>query len=67
MMAALTFRMPGDLAMYRDATNRQTSMAGVTGPSFRCAKCRQIRSTAGRREAIKGYRRAGYHCRECAQ
>lgn len=66
-MAALSFRSPTDTEQYRDSTATHRAMAGVTGPSFRCVKCKQVRSTKGRRAVIKGYSRAGYRCRECAR
>lgn len=65
-MSALTFRKAGDMAQYRDATFRQASMPGVTTPSFRCAGCGEIKTTAGRKAVVPGYSKAGWHCRDCA-
>lgn len=65
-MSALTFRRTGDLELYRSATTRQASTPGVTAPSFRCKSCNQVKRTAGRKQRVKGYSKAGYVCRDCA-
>ena len=54
------------IEQYRDATQRLAGLAGVTLPSFRCQKCRQSRVVNGRRQAVRGTSRYGYHCAECA-
>lgn len=54
------------IEQYRDATQRLARLAGVTLPSFRCQKCRQRRVVNGRRQAVRGTSRYGYHCAECA-
>lgn len=51
---------------YRDATQRQARLAGVTLPSFRCRKCMKSRIVSGRRQAVRGTSRYGYHCADCA-
>lgn len=51
---------------YRDATRRLAKLAGVTLPSFRCQKCRRRRVVNGRRQAVRGTSRYGYHCADCA-
>ena len=54
------------IEQYRDATQRLAGLAGVTLPSFRCQKCRKSRVVNGRRQAVRGTSRYGYHCAECA-
>lgn len=51
---------------YRDATRRLSKLAGVTLPSFKCQKCRRRRVVNGRRQAVRGTSRYGYHCADCA-
>lgn len=51
---------------YRAATQRLAGLPGVTLPSFRCQKCRQSRVVNGRRQAVRGTSRYGYHCADCA-
>ncbi|HAF56553.1 MAG TPA: hypothetical protein DCL01_15395 [Thauera sp.] len=51
---------------YRDATQRQARLAGVTLPSFRCRKCMKSRAVSGRRQAVRGTSLYGYHCAACA-
>jgi hypothetical protein len=54
------------IEQYRDATQRLARLAGVTLPSFRCQKCRKSRVVNGRRQAVRGTSRYGYHCADCA-
>ena len=54
------------IEQYRAATQRLAGLAGVTLPSFRCQKCRQSRVVSGRRQAVRGTSRYGYHCADCA-
>jgi hypothetical protein len=54
------------IEQYRAATQRLAGVAGVTLPSFRCQKCRQSRVANGRRQAVRGTSRYGYHCADCA-
>lgn len=58
----MTFRLPIDEHRYREQTERQASMPGVTSPTFRCVAC-------GRRSAMKGHKRtaAGSVCAACNQ
>lgn len=58
----MTFRLPIDEHRYREQTERQASMPGVTSPTFRCVAC-------GRRSAMHGYKRtaAGSICASCHQ
>ena len=44
---------------YREQTDRQARMAGVTGPSFRCGECARERRTLGRKKTAAGWRCAG--------
>lgn len=55
------------IEQYRTATQRLAGLAGVTVPSFRCRKCRKDRIASGRRQAVPGTSRYGYHCAECAR
>lgn len=65
-MAALTFSRDTGVTRFREATDRQASMAGVTGPSFVCVRCKTKRATLGRRRAVKGTNRFGFVCAGCA-
>ena len=58
----MSFRYFADEIAYREQTERQASMPGVTSPTFRCVAC-------GRRSAMKGYKRtaAGSVCAACHQ
>ena len=58
----MSFRYFADEIAYREQTERQASMPGVTSPTFRCVAC-------GRRSAMKGYKRtaAGSICAACHQ
>ncbi len=58
----MSFRFYADEVAFREQTERQASMPGVTSPTFRCVAC-------GRRSAMKGYKRtaAGSVCASCHQ
>ncbi len=58
----MSFRYFADEIAYREQTERQASMPGVTSPTFRCVAC-------GRRSAMKGCKRtaAGSICAACNQ
>ena len=58
----MSFAYPIDEHRFREATERQAAMPGVTSPTFRCVAC-------GRRSAMKGYKRtaAGSVCAACHQ
>ena len=58
----MTFSHLIDEQRFREQTERQASMPGVTSPTFRCVAC-------GRRSAMKGYKRtaAGSVCAACKQ
>ena len=58
----MSFARQIDEQRYREQTERQASMPGVTSPTFRCVAC-------GRRSAMKGYKRtaAGSVCAACNQ
>ena len=58
----MSFRYFADEIAYREQTERQASMPGVTSPTFRCVAC-------GRHSAMKGYKRtaAGSVCAACNQ
>lgn len=58
----MSFAYPIDEHRFRAQTARQASMAGVTGPSFRCIAC-------GRKSAMKGCKRLsiGSICAACHQ
>lgn len=58
----MSFARQIDEQRYREQTERQASMPGVTSPTFRCVAC-------GRRSAMHGYKRtaAGSICAACHQ
>lgn len=58
----MSFSYFADEVAFREQTERQASMPGVTSPTFRCVAC-------GRRSAMKGYKRtaAGSVCAACNQ
>jgi len=58
----MSFARQIDEQRYREQTERQASMPGVTSPTFRCVAC-------GRRSAMKCYKRtaAGSICAACNQ
>ncbi len=58
----MSFARQIDEQRYREQTERQASMPGVTSPTFRCVAC-------GRRSAMKGYKRTavGSVCAACHQ
>ena len=39
----MSFNFFADEVAFREQTDRQARMAGVTGPSFRCVACNQAR------------------------
>jgi hypothetical protein len=57
---------PVAINAYRDNTERQKSMAGVTVPSFLCKKCKKNKPAMGRKQAVKGTTKYGFLCAECA-
>ena len=38
----MSFANPIDEHRFREATERQAKMPGVTGPSFRCVACKRL-------------------------
>ena len=58
----MSFARQVDEQRYREQTERQASMPGVTSPTFRCVAC-------GRRSGMKGRKRtaAGSVCAACQQ
>ncbi len=58
----MRMKYPGaDLADYRAQTERQASMPGVTGPSFRCGECGRTCRIKGRKKTAAGWRCASCH------
>ena len=55
----MSFKFFSDEAAFREQTDRQASMPGVTGPSFRCGECARERRTLGRKKTAAGWRCAG--------
>ena len=43
----MTFIHLIDEIRFREQTDRQARMAGVTGPSFRCVACKRVATTKG--------------------
>ena len=58
----MSFKFYADEVAFREQTDRQARMAGVTGPSFRCGECGRHRATKGRKKTATGWR-----CAECHQ
>ena len=58
----MSFTFYADEVAFREQTDRQARMAGVTGPSFRCGECGRHRATKGRKKTATGWR-----CAECHQ
>ena len=57
----MSFRYFADEVAFREQTDRQSRMAGVTGPSFRCGECARVCRTLGRKKTAAGWRCAGCH------
>ncbi|MEZ7895707.1 MAG: hypothetical protein QMB75_07485 [Thauera sp.] len=53
------------IELYRDATERQAKLAGVTIPTFMCRRCGKRQSVSGRRQVVRGSSRYGYYCASC--
>lgn len=66
MTLASRFGRQDAVEQYRAATQRLAGLAGVILASFKCRKCRKNRVVNGRRQAVRGTSRYGYHCAECA-
>ena len=43
----MSFKFFADEVAFREQTDRQARMAGVTGPSFRCVACKCVATTKG--------------------
>ena len=58
----MSFNYFADEAAFREQTDRQARMPGVTGPSFRCVACKRVAT-------IKGCKRLsiGSICAACKQ
>ena len=58
----MSFAYPIDEHRFREATERQAAMPGVTMPKFRCVAC-------GRDSLMKGYKRTavGSVCAKCVK
>lgn len=54
------------IELYRDATERQAKLAGVTIPTFMCRRCGKRQSVSGRRQVVRGSSHYGYHCASCS-
>lgn len=57
----MSFKLFSDEVSFREQTDRQARMAGVTGPSFRCGECARVCRTLGREKTAAGWRCAGCH------
>ena len=55
----MSFKFFADEVAFREQTDRQARMAGVTGPSFRCGGCARVCRTLGRKKTAAGWRCAG--------
>ena len=63
----MSFRYFADEVAFREQTDRQARMAGVTGPSFRCVACKRV--ACKRVATTKGCKRLsiGSICAACKQ
>lgn len=62
----MNIHQPGAaIASFREQTERQKKMPGVTLCSFVCKACGQSKRIGGRKELVKGCQRLGYVCAEC--
>ena len=43
----MSFKFYADEVAFREQTERQSRMAGVTGQSFRCVACKRVATTKG--------------------
>ena len=43
----MSFNFFADEVAFREQTDRQAPMPGVTGPSFRCVACKRVATTKG--------------------
>lgn len=43
----MSFNFFADEVAFREQTDRQARMAGVTGPSLRCVACKRVATTKG--------------------
>ena len=57
----MSFNFFADEVAFREQTERQAAMPGVTGPSFRCVECGRSRATKGRKKTAAGWRCAACH------
>ena len=57
----MSFQFYADEVAFREQTDRQARMAGVTGPSFRCGESSRGCRTLGRKKTAAGWRCAGCH------
>ena len=57
----MSFNYFADEAAFREQTDRQARMPGVTGPSFRCGECGRVCRTLGRKKTAAGWRCAVCH------
>ena len=57
----MSFARQIDEQRFREQTERQARMVGVTGPSFRCGECSRVCRTLGRKKTAAGWRCAGCH------
>lgn len=57
----MSFNYFADEVAFREQTDRQARMAGVTGSSFRCGECSLVCRTLGRKKTAAGWRCAGCH------
>ena len=62
----MNIHQPGAaIASFREQTERQKKMAGVTLCSFICKSCGGSKRIGGRKELVKGVQRYGFICAEC--
>jgi len=64
-MSIYHYTQPTGIIRFRDGTDGQAAMPGVTKPSFICRCCQQSRAITGRKPVVKGTSRYGYVCAAC--
>ena len=57
----MSFQFYADEVAFREQTDRQARMAGVTGPSFRRGERSRVCRTLGRKKTAAGWRCASCH------
>lgn len=65
-MSIYHYDQPVAIQSFRDNTDKQASMAGVTTSRFTCKQCGEQKPLLGRKRLTK-YHADGYKCADCAE